>query len=164
MSMDHTDKVILGVVGIGAVAGIGWFLYEKSKQTTATNQSSVQSIPYSTGTSSQATNSSSYPTSTTTSSSTPTQSVTYTIPSSSSSSSNQTSTFQPDASTVTSQQTSGLSGSLPSGISGTYPTLGDPGWIANGKWYPTINQAPSGAQAAYTLDSYYDQYVQTVSY
>ena len=163
MSMDHTDKVFLGVVGIGAVAGIVWVLYENSKQTTATNQSSVQSIPYSTGTSSQATSGSVYPTSTTTSSSTPTQTVTYTIPSYPSTTTS-TSTFVPDSTTIASQQSSGLSGELPSGISGTYPTLGDPGWIANGKWYPTINQAPSGAKAAFTLDSYYDQYVQTVSY
>jgi len=50
----------------------------------------------------------------------------------------------------------------PSAVSGAQPSVGDPGWIVNGQWYPTIYSVPSSlrsqASPAWMVSTAYEKY------
>ncbi|MCY0892669.1 MAG: hypothetical protein OWR52_04060 [Acidibacillus sp.] len=165
--MTKNEKVGLGILGALAVAGVGFYVYEQNKN----NQTSsgLPTNPTSIGTASSSSESANSGATDTTSSSggsatnsdsNPKQ-ATFPVPTDIT----VVGSLQPTAAQSATQSASGISGPVTPAISGTSPSIGDPGWIEDNKWYPTISQVPnkSSAVAAWTIDSYYDQFAEVVS-
>ncbi len=162
--MTKNEKVGLGILGALAVAGVGFYVYEQNKHAQSTASPSTYPTATTGTTSSSSTSSSSgssSPSYAPSTSSVATSQTSYPLPSGETVIGN----FTPSASQVSAQQLTGISGPVTPAISGTSPSLGDPGFIQSGKWYPTINQVPnrSSAVAAWSVDPYYDQFTEVVS-